>query len=140
MGNYLYRFNKLLASAFINFSTNRILQLLMINILFLLVGMFLDIGPAVVILAPIVSPVMVQLGFDPLHFAMIMMVNVNIGNATPPMGMTLMVASQIGKVPYEKAIKEVVPFLAAEITALLLISYIPELTLWVPRILGLSWG
>ncbi len=131
---------QVLGNAFINFSANRIIQLLMINILFLIVGMFLDIGPAVVILAPIVSPVMVQLGFDPLHFAMIMMVNVNIGNATPPMGMTLMVASQIGEVAYEKAIKEVIPFLAAEIAALLLISYIPELTLWVPRILGLSWG
>jgi len=131
---------QLLASAFINFSTNRIIQLLMINILFLIVGMFLDIGPAVVILAPIVSPVMVQLGFDPLHFAMVMMVNVNIGNATPPMGMTLMVASQIGKIPYEKAIKEVLPFLAAEIAALLLISYLPELTLIIPRLMGLSWG
>jgi tripartite ATP-independent transporter DctM subunit len=131
---------KTLGNAMLNFSESHIIQLLMVNILFLLVGMFLDIGPAVVLLAPIVTPVMVQLGFDPLHFAMIMMVNVNIGNATPPMGMTLMVASQIARVPYEKAIKEVAPFIAAEIGALLLISYLPELTLWIPRILGLSWG
>jgi len=129
-----------LGSAMINFSESHIIQLLMVNILFLLVGMFLDIGPAVVLLAPIVTPVMVQLGFDPLHFAMIMMVNVNIGNATPPMGMTLMVGAQIAKVPYEKAIREVAPFILAEIGALLLISYLPELTLWIPRLLGLSWG
>src|SRR6056297_2663720 len=131
---------EVLGTAMINFSQSHIIQLLMVNILFLMVGMFLDIGPAVVLLAPIVTPVMVQLGFDPLHFAMIMMVNVNIGNATPPMGMTLMVGSQIARVPYEKAIKEVAPFILAEIGALLLISYIPELTLWIPRILGLSWG
>ncbi len=129
-----------LGEAFIGFSTNSIVQMAMINILFLLVGMFLDIGPAVVILAPIVTPVMIQLGFDPLHFAMVMMVNVNIGNATPPMGMTLMVASQIGEVPYEKGMREVLPFLFALLVALVLVSYIPEITLWVPRILGLSWG
>jgi len=131
---------EILGNAMVTFSSNRIIQLAMVNVLFLIVGMFLDIGPAVVILAPIISPVMMQLGFDPLHFATIMMVNVNIGNATPPMGMTLMVGSQIAEVPYEKAMKEVLPFLAAEIAALLLISYIPQLTLWVPEILGLSWG
>ncbi len=126
--------------AMMTVSSNSIIQLAMVNILFLIVGMFLDIGPAVVILAPIITPVMIHLGFDPLHFAMIMMVNVNIGNATPPMGMTLMVASQIAEVPYERAIKEVLPFITAEIIALLLISYLPQLTLWVPTILGLSWG
>ena len=100
----------------------------------------MDIGPAVVILAPIITPVMTQLGFDPLHFAIIMMVNVNIGNATPPMGMSLMVASQIAEVPYEIAMKEVIWFLLAEIIALVLISYIPFLTLGVPKLMGLTWG
>lgn len=126
--------------AMISVSSNPIIQLAMVNVLFLVVGMFLDIGPAVVILAPIVTPVMIQLGFDPLHFAIIMMVNVNIGNATPPMGMSLMVASQIAEVPYETAMKEVGWFLLAEIIALLLISYIPALTLWLPGLLGLTWG
>lgn len=129
-----------LGNAVLAVSDNRIIQLAMVNVLLLIVGMFLDIGPAVVILAPIVSPVMVNLGFDPLHFALIMMVNVNIGNATPPMGMSLMVASQIAGVPYEKAMKEVGWFLAAEIGALLLISYIPALTLWIPELMGLNWG
>ncbi len=129
-----------LANAMMNITTNSILQLAMVNVLFLIVGMFLDIGPSVVLLAPIITPVMIELGFDPLHFAIVMMVNVNIGNATPPMGMTLMVGSQIAEVPYEKAIKEIFPFLGAEIFALILVSYWPALTLWVPRILGLSWG
>jgi tripartite ATP-independent transporter DctM subunit len=129
-----------LGLAMISVSSNPIIQLAMVNILFLIVGMFLDIGPAVVILAPIVAPVMTKLGFDPLHFAMIMMVNVNIGNATPPMGMTLMVGSQIAEVPYEKTMKDVSWFIAAEIAALLLISYVPSLTLWVPTLMGLQWG
>lgn len=133
-------FTKMLGNTMMSITSSTILQLLMVNVLFLIVGMFLDIGPAVVILAPIVTPIMLEMGFDPLHFAIIMMVNVNIGNATPPMGMTLMVASQIAEIPYEKAIKEVLPFIAAEITALLMISYIPELTIWIPRLLGLSWG
>jgi len=124
---------------FISLSANPIIQMAIINILFLIVGMFLDLGPAVVILAPIVTPVMVQLDFDPLHFAMVMLVNVNIGNATPPMGMTLMVASQIGEVPYEKGMREVLPFLFALLVALILVSHIPEITLWVSRILALSW-
>ncbi len=131
---------KILAAAMMSITTNSILQMAMVNVLFLITGMFLDIGPSVVLLAPIITPAMIELGFDPLHFAMVMMVNVNIGNATPPMGMTLMVGSQIAQVPYEKAIKEVVPFLVAEIAALLLISYWPALTLWVPGLLNLSWG
>ncbi|MGM0421313.1 MAG: TRAP transporter large permease [Bacillota bacterium] len=130
----------IIAAGMMTITPNPFLQLALVNVLFLITGMFLDIGPSVVLLAPIITPAMVQLGFDPLHFAMVMMVNVNIGNATPPMGMTLMVGSQIAKVPYEKAMKEVLPFLAAEIAALLLISYIPALTLWVPTLLGLSWG
>ena len=129
-----------LGHAMIALSSNTYIQLAMVNVLFLIVGMFLDIGPAVVLLAPIVTPVMVGLGYDPLHFAIIMMVNVNIGNATPPMGMTLMVGSQIADIPYEKAIKEVMPFIIAELVALLLISYIPALTLWLPRLLNLNWG
>jgi tripartite ATP-independent transporter DctM subunit len=130
----------LIAKNMMAITTNRFVQLAMVNVLFLITGMFLDIGPSVVLLAPIITPAMIQLGFDPLHFAMVMMVNVNIGNATPPMGMTLMVASQIARVPYEESIREVVPFLIAEIGALLLISYVPSISLWFPRLLGLSWG
>jgi len=98
-------------------SANSIIQMAMFNILFLIVGMFLDIGSAGLILAPIVTPVMVQLGFDPLHFAMVMLVNGNIGNATPPMGMTLMVASKIGEMPHEKGMRNVLPSLFALLVA-----------------------
>jgi len=98
--------------------------------------MFVDTIPAVVILAPILTPPLIEIGFDPTHIAMIILVNLNIGNATPPMGMTLMTASKIAKVPYESAIKEAFPFIIAEIIACLLITYLPIIPLWLPRLLG----
>jgi len=112
------------------------LILALLNIFLLIVGMFVDTIPAVLILAPILVPPLVQIGFNPLHIAMIILVNLNMGNATPPMGMTLMVASKIAKVPYESAIKEAVPFILAEITVCFLVSYMPILPLWLPRLLG----
>jgi tripartite ATP-independent transporter DctM subunit len=112
------------------------LLLALLNIFLLIVGMFVDTIPAVIILAPILVPPLVQIGFNPLHIAMIILVNLNMGNATPPMGMTLMVASKIAKVPYESAIKEAVPFILAEITVCFLVSYLPILPLWLPRLLG----
>jgi len=112
------------------------LILTLLNILLLIVGMFVDTIPAVVLLAPILVPPLVQAGFNPLHIAMIILVNLNMGNATPPMGMTLMVASKIAKVSYESAIKEAIPFVLAEIVVCFLISYIPLLPLWLPRLLG----
>lgn len=109
--------------------------LTLLNVLLLIVGMFVDTIPATIILAPILVPPLVQIGFNPLHIAMIILVTLNIGNATPPMGMTLMVASKIAKVPYESAIKEALPFILAEITVCFLISYIPMISLWLPRLL-----
>jgi len=112
------------------------LILALLNIFLLIVGMFVDTIPAVLILAPILVPPLVQIGFNPLHIAMIILVNLNMGNATPPMGMTLMVASKIAKVPYESAIKEAIPFVLAEIAVCFLISYMPILPLWLPRLLA----
>lgn len=111
-------------------------MLFLLNIFLLIVGMFVDTIPAVVILAPILAPPLIEIGFHPVHIAMIMLVNLNIGNATPPMGMTLMTASKIAKVPYESAIKEAFPFIIAEIAACFLITYFPIIPLWLPRLLG----
>jgi tripartite ATP-independent transporter DctM subunit len=113
-----------------------ILALALLNIVLLIVGMFVDTIPAVIILAPIIAPPMIEIGFNPLHIAMVILVNLNIGNATPPMGMTLMTASKIAKIPYEDAIREALPFIIAEIIACILITYIPIITLWLPQILG----
>lgn len=120
-------------------SPSPIVQMLLVNIFLLIVGMFLDTIPAVLILAPILAPPMAQLGFDPLHFAIVMLVNLNLGNATPPVGMTLMTATRIARIPYERAMKDAIPFVLAGLAVVLLISYIPAIPLWIPRMLGLSW-
>ena len=123
----------------VNISPNPLVQLALVNICLIILGMFIDVIPAVLIVAPILVPAMQQLGFDPLHFAIVMLVNINLGNATPPMGMTLMTATKLADISYEKGMLPAVPFIASMILVLILISYIPEVVLWVPRLIGL-WG
>ena len=117
-------------------TSNPILILLMINVFLLFVGMFMDILPAVLILTPVLAPAAVQAGIDPLHFALVMLVNLNIGMITPPFGMTLLTSARIAGCSYDRTIMAVWPFLIAELVTLLLITYIPTLTLVIPRALG----
>lgn len=115
---------------------NKYIILLIINIFMLIVGMFMDITAALIILAPILAPLAINLGVDPLHFGIMMVVNLNIGLITPPLGAVLFVATSISKLKYENVIKEILPFLVVEIIILFLIVYIPELTLLMPHYLG----
>jgi TRAP-type C4-dicarboxylate transport system permease large subunit len=108
----------------------------MINIFLLLVGMFLDAGPAILILGPILAPTMIQLGIHPLHFAIIMCVNLTVGLATPPMGLILFVTSSITRLGVEVIAKEMLPFLAVEILVIFLITYFPALSMTLPKLLG----
>ena len=112
------------------------LQLLAVCTLLLFLGAFVDVLPAVVIAGPVLAPAMVQLGFDPLHFGMIMLLALNIGNITPPVGMTLLVAAKLAEVPYEKAVMASLPFLITHLVVLALVALIPELTLWLPNLFG----
>ncbi|RMF90290.1 MAG: TRAP transporter large permease [Nitrospinota bacterium] len=120
----------------LSISSQPVIILLLINLFLLLIGMFMDILPAVLILAPVLAPAMVKVGLDPLHFALIMLVNLNIGMITPPYGMTLLTASRIARIDYEQAIVEVLPFLVAELATLLLVTYIPSVALYLPTLLG----
>lgn len=117
-------------------SSNPMVILTLVDAFILIVCMFIDVIPAALILGPVLSPAMEQIGINPIHFAMIMMLGLNIGNATPPMGMTLMTASQIAKIPYEKSMKDALYFIAAEVIVLLIITYVPFLSLWLPGLLG----
>jgi len=112
------------------------IQILAVNLLLLLLGMVIDVLPAVVIAAPVLAPAMVQLGFDPLHFALVMLLALNMGNITPPVGMTLMTASRIAEVSYEAAIKESIPFFLSHLVVLVVASLSPGLILWFPRWIG----
>lgn len=109
--------------------------LLMINILLLIVGMFMEISAACIILAPILLPVVVGLGVDPVHFGIIMCFNLAIGLATPPVGPTLYVACRIAKVSMAEITVKILPYLGASIVALLLVTFIPKISLFLPSIL-----
>ena len=110
-------------------------QILLVDLLIILLGTVLDVLPAMVVSAPVLVPAMVSLGFDPLHFAIVMILTLNVANITPPVGMTLMTAAKIAEVPYERAIRESAPFFLSHITVIVLVSLIPGIALWLPSLL-----
>lgn len=126
-----------LAAFVLSISTSILILLFLINLLLFVVGMFLDAGPAIIILGPILGPVFVSLGVDPVHFAIIMSVNLTVGLATPPMGLVLFVASSVSGEKVETISKAILPFLAMEVLVIFLITFFPALSMTVPRWLGL---
>ncbi|MDA8811299.1 TRAP transporter large permease [Amylibacter sp.] len=125
-----------LAAFILTLTSNPLLLLFLINILLFIVGMFLDAGPAIIILGPILGPIFIGLGIDPIHFAIIMSVNLTVGLATPPMGLVLFVASAVSGERVEAIAKAILPFLAVEIVVIFLITYIPALSMTIPRLTG----
>jgi tripartite ATP-independent transporter DctM subunit len=117
---------------FLSISDNKYVFLLLVNILLLLLGTFMDLAPMLLICTPIFMPVIAKLGIDPVHFGMIMILNLGIGLITPPVGPTLFVGCAIGKVTMEQVSKELWPFYGAMCFALLLVTYIPAISLWLP--------
>ncbi|TWT27246.1 TRAP transporter large permease [Planomicrobium sp. CPCC 101110] len=113
-------------------STNPFVILLAINLLLLVVGMFIDTISALVVLTPILLPIVVAVGVDPVHFGVILVANLAIGFITPPLGVNLFVASSVGGVQFERIAIAVLPFMFAMIVCLLVITFIPELSLWLP--------
>lgn len=126
-----------LADFVLSLTANVLLLLFLINLLLFVVGMFLDAGPAIIILGPILGPVFIGLGIDPVHFAIIMSVNLTVGLATPPMGLVLFVASSVSGEKVETISKAILPFLAMEIIVIFLITFFPALSMTIPRWLGL---
>ena len=117
---------------FLGISDNKLVFLFLVNILLLLLGTFMDLAPMLLICTPIFMPVILKLGIDPVHFGMIMILNLGIGLITPPVGPTLFVGCAIGKVTMEQVSKELWPFYGAMCVALLLVTYIPAISLWLP--------
>ena len=110
--------------------------MLFVNIVFLLLGMVMDALPAIIVLLPIIVPVAVSFGMDPIHLGILVEANVGLGMITPPVGICLYVACGVSKIPIEKSIKALLPFLLVLALTTLIISYIPEITLYLPRLLG----
>ena len=124
-----------LADLITTITDNPILILLMINVLLLLLGTFMDMSPLIVIMTPILLPITMAVGIDPVHFGVIMMLNLGIGLVTPPVGAVLFVSAAVGKVPLESMVKTIWPFYCALIAALLAITLIPQLSLFLPHLM-----
>ncbi|SDA37393.1 TRAP transporter, DctM subunit [Pseudomonas sp. NFACC15-1] len=123
-----------ITTAFLTLSDNRYVILMCINVMLLLLGTVMDMAPLILILTPILMPVIVGIGVDPVQFGMIMLVNLGIGLITPPVGAVLFVGSAIGKVSIESTVKALLPFYAMLFVVLMLVTYIPAISLWLPHL------
>jgi tripartite ATP-independent transporter DctM subunit len=119
---------------FLSVSSDKHVILFLINILLLVLGCLVDMAPSILICTPILLPVMMNFGVDPVHFGMIMMLNLGIGLCHPPVGATLFVGCAVGKVTIEQVMRRIWPFYAVMFFVLMLVTYLPELSLWLPRL------
>lgn len=123
-----------ITNGIINFTDNKILILLLINVLLLIVGCFMDTTPAMMVLAPILLPIAMQFGVDPIHFGIVMVVNLAIGFITPPLGINLFVASRVGRSDLETVCSGIIKFILVMVVDLLLITFIPAISMTLPNI------
>ena len=125
------------AATFItSISSNRVVVILMLNLIILLLGMIMDMAPIILIATPILLPVALEVGIHPVQFGIMMVLNCGIGLLTPPVGAVLFIGSAVAKRPMEKVVKATLPFYFCMLVALILISFIPDISLWLPRLTG----
>lgn len=127
---------QMITDTFTSISDNKYVILMCINVLLLVIGTLMDMAPIILILTPVLLPVTNALGIDPVHFGMIMMTNLGIGLITPPVGSVLFVASAVSKQKIEQVVRAMLPFYGVLFIVLLLITYIPAISLWLPRAMG----
>lgn len=125
-----------ISAAILGLTTNKFLILLLVNVVLLIVGMFMDVGPAILIFTPIFLPVVRSIGVDPVHFGLFAIMNLCVGSITPPVGTGLYVGASVGGVKAEQMMKPLVPFYLAILAVLLLITYFPGLVMWLPNMAG----
>jgi tripartite ATP-independent transporter DctM subunit len=116
-------------------TSNRIILMILINIMLLLLGTIMDMAPLILITTPILLPVVTSIGIDSVHFGIILMLNLGIGLCTPPVGSTLFVGCAIGKISIEEVTKTIWPFYLAMVGVLILVTYVPDIAMWLPRLL-----
>ncbi|MEZ4810092.1 MAG: TRAP transporter large permease [Allomuricauda sp.] len=127
---------QVVTEALLGWSDNKIMVLIIINIILLIVGIFMDMTPAVLIFTPIFLPVVTAMGIDPVHFGIIMVLNLCIGLCTPPVGSVLFIGVGVARTSIQKVIRPLLPLFLAMIFALIVVSVFPELSLWLPRLFG----
>lgn len=126
-----------IATGLVAVSENKIVLLLIINAILLVVGIFMDMTPAILIFTPIFLPVAMEVGVDPVHFGILMVMNLCIGLTTPPVGTVLFAGAGVAKVEIAAIIKPLLPLYVAMLVSLVLVTFIPEITLFLPRLFGL---
>ena len=122
----------------LNVSSNKIVILLIINIILLIVGTFMDMAPALLIFTPIFLPVARNVGMSDIQFGVMMIMNLAIGTITPPVGSVLFVGSSVAGLKIETVVRNLIPYFIAILIALLLVTFVPGLSLWLPGILNLT--
>lgn len=127
----------MIAEGILGITSNSVLLLILINLLLLLVGTFMETNAAIIILTPILLPIVTALGINPIHFGMIMILNLAIGFITPPLGANLFMASEISRVKFATLAKTIWPWIGAMIVVLIIITYIPQISLFLPQMMGL---
>lgn len=125
-----------IAQGIAQYAPNWIVFVLFISLVFLFLGMVMDTLPVIIVLMPIIVPAAVALGMDPIHLGILVEANVGLGMITPPVGICLYVACGISKLPLEKTIRTLIPFMLVLLATVLLISFIPQISLTLPRMLG----
>ncbi len=126
---------QIVAKTFLSITTNKWVLLFLINLFLLFIGTFMETTASLIILTPILLPLAVKVGIDPIHFGLVMVLNLVIGLITPPLGVCLFIACSIAKITLEQIVKAILPFLLAAIGVLFIVTYIPPLSLWIPRML-----
>ena len=126
-----------ISALLLSISSNKIVILLIINLILLIVGTFMDMAPALLIFTPIFLPVIKSLGMDPIQFGIMIIMNLAIGTITPPVGSVLFVGCSVAKLPVEDVMKTLVPYFLVIVAGLLLVTFIPAFSMWLPGVLGL---
>ena len=131
-----YRIPIYVTEVFMSVASNRYVFMALIVVLLILCGMFLEVGATNLILGPILAPIAAQFGIDPVHFGMVFVFLLAMGQATPPFGTTMFVACGLSNQPVSKVAKELIPFVAVEIVCALIFAYVPALSTWLPYLAG----
>lgn len=129
------RIPEMATQALLSISDNKYVLLVLINIFLLILGCIMDVAPLIVITTPVLMPVIQQIGMNPIQFGIVMLCNLAIGMCTPPVGATLFAGCAVGKIPMEKCMKGIIPFYLATVAVLLLVTYIPAVSLFLPNLL-----
>lgn len=127
-----------LATGLMNITSNRYLILLVMNLILIIVGMWMETGAAVMLFAPILAPIAYKVGVDPLHFAVMMLVNLTVGLITPPVGVVLYATASVGKEKFENVVRATTPFIILGFVVVLVVTYLPSIVLFIPKLLGLA--